>query len=84
MKTLGGVKMESTAIQLHESEGFEGGAALRPVRISDLVARVNFVREVMRCGAATAGCCHVGCCTTNTYRSRAGWLGAYRWICYYQ
>ena len=41
--------MESTAIQLHESEGFEGGAALRPVRISDLVARVNFVREVMRC-----------------------------------
>ena len=41
--------METTAIQLHESEGFEGGAALRPVQISDLVARVNFVREVMRC-----------------------------------
>ena len=40
---------EATAIQLHESEGFEGGAALRPVQISDLVARVNFVREVMRC-----------------------------------
>ena len=41
--------METTSIQLHESEGFEGGAALRPVQISDLVARVNFVREVMRC-----------------------------------
>ena len=41
--------METTSMQIHESEGFEGGAALRPVQISDLVARVNFVREVMRC-----------------------------------
>ena len=41
--------METTSMQIHESEGFEGGVALRPVRISDLVARVNFVREVMRC-----------------------------------
>ena len=39
--------MESTAIQLHESEGFEGGVALRPVRIADLVARVDFVHAVM-------------------------------------
>lgn len=37
----------ATAIQTHS--GFEDGSALRPVQISDLVARVNFVREVMRC-----------------------------------
>lgn len=38
--------MENTAIQTHS--GFEDGSALRPVQIADLVARVGFVREVMR------------------------------------